>query len=139
MPPVHNKWNALHNWLAARWVSQLIIGLALRLQAVGKVSSAARGLCLWVRAMESYGTTAKDIAPKRARLQTAQDQLAKKQAALAKAQAKLQEVLAQVASLRVCSIPHHASTCQALLQLTAWHCRGVLDAPIHTLYLEYSV
>lgn len=71
------------------------------MQAVGKVSSAARGLCLWVRAMESYGTTARDIAPKRARLQTAQDQLAKKQAALAKAQAKLAEVLAQVASLRV--------------------------------------
>ena len=71
------------------------------LQAVGKVSSAARGLCLWVRAMETYGNTAKDIAPKRARLQTAQDQLAKKQAALGKAQAKLQEVLAQVASLRV--------------------------------------
>ncbi len=51
--------------------------------------------------MESYGSTAKDIAPKRARLQTAQDQLAKKQAALSKAQTKLQEVLAQVASLRV--------------------------------------
>ena len=51
--------------------------------------------------METYGTTAKDIAPKRARLQSAQDQLAKKQAALGKAQAKLQEVLAQVASLRV--------------------------------------
>ena len=51
--------------------------------------------------MESYGTTARDIAPKRARLQTAQDQLPKKQAALAKAQAKLAEVLAQVASLRV--------------------------------------
>ena len=36
-----------------------------------QVSGAARGLCLWVRAMEVYGKVAKDVAPKRARLKSA--------------------------------------------------------------------
>jgi dynein heavy chain len=39
---------------------------------VGKVSLAARGLCLWVRAMETYGHVAKEVAPKRAKLKAAQ-------------------------------------------------------------------
>ena len=46
---------------------------------VGKVSSAAKGLCMWVRAMETYGHVSKEIAPKRAKLKAAQDQLNKKQ------------------------------------------------------------
>ncbi len=39
---------------------------------IGRVSGAARGLCLWVRAMETYGHVAKDVAPKRAKLKAAQ-------------------------------------------------------------------
>jgi hypothetical protein len=35
----------------------------------GKVSLAARGMCLWVCAMETYGYVAKDVGPKRAKLQ----------------------------------------------------------------------
>lgn len=71
------------------------------LQTVGKVSGAARGLCLWVRAMETYGTVAKDVAPKRKKLKTAQDNLSKKQTALAAAQTQLAEVLAKVQTLKV--------------------------------------
>ena len=71
------------------------------LQSVGKVSGAARGLCLWVRAMETYGTVARDVAPKRAKLKAAQDNLAKKQTALAAAQQQLAEVLAKVQKLKV--------------------------------------
>jgi hypothetical protein len=41
-------------------------------ESVGKVSLAARGLCLWVRAMETYGHVAKEVAPKRAKLKAAQ-------------------------------------------------------------------
>ena len=67
---------------------------------VGRVSLAAKGLCLWVYAMEVYGHVAKEIAPKRAKLKNAQDQLAKKQAQLAKAQDALAEVLAKVQALR---------------------------------------
>jgi len=68
--------------------------------SVGKVSVAARGLCLWVHAMDTYGHVAKDVAPKRAKLKAAQDNLAKKQAALAAAQEALASVLAKVQSLK---------------------------------------
>lgn len=67
---------------------------------VGKVSGAARGLCLWVRAMETYGGVAKEVAPKRMKLKGAQDSLAKKQAALAAAQEALAAVLAKVQALK---------------------------------------
>jgi dynein heavy chain, axonemal len=69
-------------------------------EKVGKVSLACRGLCMWVVSMEIYGTVAKEVAPKRAKLKAAQDNLAKKQAALKAAQDKLAEVLAQVQALR---------------------------------------
>ncbi|KAG1668463.1 hypothetical protein FOA52_005236 [Chlamydomonas sp. UWO 241] len=68
--------------------------------AIGKVSGAARGLCLWVRAMETYGHVAKEVGPKRAKLKAAQDSLAKKQAALKAAQDQLAEVLAKVQALK---------------------------------------
>lgn len=68
--------------------------------AVGKVSLAAKGMCMWVRAMEVYGSVAKDVGPKRARLKAAQENLARKQAALASAQEQLAVVLAKVKMLR---------------------------------------
>jgi hypothetical protein len=46
--------------------------------------------------METYGYVARDVAPKRQRLKSAQDNLAKKQAALASAQEQLAGVLAKV-------------------------------------------
>ncbi|KAJ9531884.1 hypothetical protein QJQ45_022007, partial [Haematococcus lacustris] len=69
-------------------------------EAVGKVSLAARGLCLWVRSMETYGHVAKEVAPKRLKLKMAQDTLAKKQAALRTAQEALATVLAKVQALK---------------------------------------
>lgn len=77
------------------------------MQIVGKVSLAAKGLCLWVRAMETYGSVAKDVAPKRNKLKTAQDNLSKKQTALAAAQTQLAEVLAKVQALKVKSHAPH--------------------------------
>ena len=50
--------------------------------------------------MQVYGEVAKEVAPKRAKLKAAQDNLAKKQAQLATAQAKLAEVLAAVQALK---------------------------------------
>lgn len=69
-------------------------------ETIGKVSGAARGLCLWVRAMETYGYVSKEVAPKRAKLKAAQDNLAKKQAALKSAQEQLATVLAKVQTLK---------------------------------------
>ncbi|MCO5578649.1 hypothetical protein L7F22_032493 [Adiantum nelumboides] len=69
-------------------------------EAVGKVSGAARGLCLWVRAMEAYGYINKDVAPKKAKLKAAQDTLQKKEAALQEARNKLEEVRKKVQTLK---------------------------------------
>ncbi|XP_030635110.1 dynein heavy chain 2, axonemal [Chanos chanos] len=61
-------------------------------EIIGRVSLAAKSLCMWVRAMEVYGRIYRVVEPKRARLNAAMSQLAEKQAALAEAQAKLREV-----------------------------------------------
>ncbi|KAM3857822.1 dynein axonemal heavy chain 2 [Diretmus argenteus] len=61
-------------------------------EIVGKVSLAAKSLCMWVRAMEDYGRTYRVVEPKRALLRSATAQLAEKQASLAEAQNKLREV-----------------------------------------------
>lgn len=67
---------------------------------IGKVSLAAKGLCKWVHAMCSYGNVAKEIAPKRAMLKQAQDELKTKQDSLALTQANLAEVMAKVSALK---------------------------------------
>ncbi|KAK3546101.1 hypothetical protein QTP70_022875 [Hemibagrus guttatus] len=59
---------------------------------IGRVSLAARSLCMWVRAMEVYGRIYRVVEPKRARLHGAMTQLAEKQTSLAEAQTKLREV-----------------------------------------------
>ena len=69
-------------------------------ESVGKVSLAAKGMCMWVCAMQTYGNVAREVAPKGMRLKAAQENLVRKQAALAAAQEALATVLAKVASLR---------------------------------------
>ncbi|GIM07381.1 hypothetical protein Vretimale_11536 [Volvox reticuliferus] len=69
-------------------------------EKINTVSAAASGMCKWVHAMETYGYVAKDVAPKRAKLKAAQDNLAKKQSALALAQEQLAVVLAKVQALK---------------------------------------
>ncbi|KAK8720377.1 hypothetical protein OTU49_013365, partial [Cherax quadricarinatus] len=44
--------------------------------SVAKASSAAEGLCKWVRAMASYNAIAKIVAPKRERLAEAEAEVA---------------------------------------------------------------
>ncbi|XP_069015317.1 dynein axonemal heavy chain 2 [Embiotoca jacksoni] len=61
-------------------------------EIIGKVSLAAKSLCMWVRAMEVYGRIYRVVEPKRAQLNTALAQLQEKQAALAEAQNKLREL-----------------------------------------------
>ncbi|XP_070711337.1 dynein axonemal heavy chain 2 [Pempheris klunzingeri] len=67
---------------------------------IGKVSLAAKSLCMWVRAMEVYGRIYRVVEPKRAQLNTAMAQLAEKQAALAEAQNKLREVAEKLDQLK---------------------------------------
>lgn len=51
-------------------------------EVVGKVSKAAKGLCMWCRAMNIYAAVVKEVAPKKARLKEADDKLASAQAVL---------------------------------------------------------
>ncbi|KAI9188053.1 hypothetical protein H9P43_002444 [Blastocladiella emersonii ATCC 22665] len=67
---------------------------------VGKVSGAAKSLCMWVRAMETYANIYRTVAPKRERLRLAQETLEKKQATLRDAKEKLQEIQDKLTSLQ---------------------------------------
>jgi len=67
---------------------------------VGKVSKAAKSLCMWVRAMDTYARVAKTVEPKKAKLAAAQKQLADSQAMLKEKQEALKEVERRVAELK---------------------------------------
>ncbi|XP_062904770.1 dynein axonemal heavy chain 2 [Mobula hypostoma] len=69
-------------------------------EIVGRVSVAAKSLCMWVLAMELYGRLYRVVEPKRLRLNAALAQLAEKQASLAEAQAKLKEVAEKLEMLK---------------------------------------
>ncbi|XP_061837093.1 dynein axonemal heavy chain 12-like [Nerophis lumbriciformis] len=59
---------------------------------VAKASSAAEGLCKWIKAMESYDRVVKIVAPKKAKQAKAQETLASAMATLSEKRAKLKEV-----------------------------------------------
>jgi dynein heavy chain len=61
-------------------------------EAVSKVSKACTSICMWTRAMYVYHNVALQVAPKRAALKQAQDELAATMSSLAEAQAKLKAV-----------------------------------------------
>ncbi|GAB5580480.1 dynein axonemal heavy chain 2 [Prionailurus iriomotensis] len=67
---------------------------------IGRVSLAAKSLCMWVRAMELYGRLYRVVEPKRVRMNVALAQLQEKQAALAEAQEKLWEVAEKLEMLK---------------------------------------
>ncbi|XP_053335345.1 dynein axonemal heavy chain 6-like [Clarias gariepinus] len=67
---------------------------------VEKVSKACKSMCMWVIAMDLYSRVLKEVAPKRAKLASAQAELDATTATLKQKQAKLQEVENQVAVLQ---------------------------------------
>ena len=69
-------------------------------EIVKKASTAAFGLCCWVRAMETYDRVAKDIAPKRAKLAGAEAEYAEVSTLLASKMAALKEVEDKLALLQ---------------------------------------
>jgi dynein heavy chain len=73
-----------------------------RPEYVTSVSRAAGILCMWVKAVEGYAKALKTVAPKRARMQYARDQVAKKMAVLKELEdefAKLAKRLAELEEL----------------------------------------
>ncbi|XP_070695267.1 dynein axonemal heavy chain 12 [Pempheris klunzingeri] len=67
---------------------------------VAKASSAAEGLCKWIKAMEVYDRVAKVVAPKKASLAEAQGSLAATMALLDQKRAELKEVEDRLAALQ---------------------------------------
>lgn len=68
-------------------------------EIIGRVSGAAKSLCMWVRAMEVYGRIYRVVEPKKQRLNAAMSQLKEKQEALADAKAKLAEVTKRLSNI----------------------------------------
>ncbi|XP_053705138.1 dynein axonemal heavy chain 12-like isoform X1 [Synchiropus splendidus] len=66
---------------------------------VAKASSAAAGLCKWIKAMESYDRVAKVVAPKKEKLAEAEESLAATMAVLDEKRAELKEVMDRLAAL----------------------------------------
>ncbi|KAH9121803.1 hypothetical protein LEN26_010526 [Aphanomyces euteiches] len=81
---------------------------------LGSISSAATSLCMWVRAMYTYDSVAKNIGPKKEKLKAAESTLAQEQGKLEVKQAGLNEVLAKVAGLK--KTLHEAQTKKAELE-----------------------
>ncbi|KAI8923518.1 dynein heavy chain and region D6 of dynein motor-domain-containing protein [Entophlyctis helioformis] len=67
---------------------------------VGRVSGASKSLCMWVRAMETYGIIFRQVAPKKEKLRAAQETLEKKQKTLKEAKSKLQEIQDKLVELK---------------------------------------
>jgi dynein heavy chain len=66
---------------------------------IKKASTAAMGICKWVRAMVVYDKVAKEVGPKKQKLAKAEAEVAEAEATVAAKQAELAEVMAMVADL----------------------------------------
>ncbi|XP_053734095.1 dynein axonemal heavy chain 7 isoform X1 [Synchiropus splendidus] len=69
-------------------------------EKIRTASTAAEGLCKWVHAMDKYENVAKVVAPKKAKLQEAEGELAVAMESLQKKQAALKEVQDKLAKLQ---------------------------------------
>ncbi|XP_027740579.1 dynein heavy chain 12, axonemal isoform X2 [Empidonax traillii] len=68
-------------------------------QVVAKASSAAEGLCKWIKGMEVYHRVSKEIEPKKERLRVAEESLAETMALLNQKREELAEVEGRLAAL----------------------------------------
>eukprot|EP00930_Biecheleria_cincta_P008307 TRINITY_DN10972_c0_g1_i1.p1 TRINITY_DN10972_c0_g1~~TRINITY_DN10972_c0_g1_i1.p1 ORF type:complete len:3080 (-),score=708.03 TRINITY_DN10972_c0_g1_i1:231-8642(-) len=68
-------------------------------EAIKKGSTAAMGICKWVRAMVVYDKVAKEVGPKKMKLAAAEAEVAQAEATVAAKQAELKEVMDMVADL----------------------------------------
>ncbi|ENN79658.1 hypothetical protein YQE_03893, partial [Dendroctonus ponderosae] len=69
-------------------------------QKIAKISKACTSLCMWVHAMFKYYFVNLGVAPKKAALKQANEELAETEKALAAARAKMQEVLDRLSKLQ---------------------------------------
>lgn len=81
-------------------LQKYIVDPNMQVDVVTKVSQAAKGLCMWIHAMNVYHKVAKEVAPKRERVDAMNRQLAQANASLKEKQDALQAVLDKVAALQ---------------------------------------
>lgn len=81
-------------------IQKYIIDPNMQVDVVTKVSQAAKGLCMWIHAMNVYHKVAKEVAPKQARVDAMNRQLTEANATLKEKQDALQAVLDKVATLQ---------------------------------------
>ncbi|KAI8894261.1 dynein heavy chain and region D6 of dynein motor-domain-containing protein [Globomyces pollinis-pini] len=81
-------------------ISQVCADENFQPDIVGRVSIASKSLCMWVRAMETYGIIFRQVAPKKEKLRMATETLEKKQKTLREAKAKLQEIQDKLLDLK---------------------------------------
>ena len=70
-----------------------------QVERLEKVSKAATGICMWVRAMETYDRVAKLVGPKKEKLAEAEAEYAVVMKALKIKQAELKEILDKLQAL----------------------------------------
>lgn len=75
-------------------------------ERIKNVSTACEGLCKWVRAMEVYDRVIKIVAPKKAKLEEAEAELAAQMDTLNEKRAQLQEVIYCYKEKNPCCIKH---------------------------------
>jgi dynein heavy chain len=68
---------------------------------VGRVSSASKALCMWVKAIEVYGNIFKQISPQKEKLRLAKETLEKKQKSMKEAKQKLFETQEKLNELKI--------------------------------------
>ena len=68
-------------------------------ELIKNASTAAEGLCKWVRAMETYDRVAKIVAPKKASLKIAEEKLSVQMVKLNEKRAELRKILDKLADL----------------------------------------
>jgi len=81
-------------------ISKYIVMPEMQVELVAKVSSAAKGLCMWIHAMVVYNKVAKDVGPKKARLDEMNSVLFAANASLQEKQDALAAVVSKVAKLQ---------------------------------------
>lgn len=81
-------------------IQKFIVDPNMQVDVVTKVSQAAKGLCMWIHAMNVYHKVAKEVQPKRERVKEMNEQLAQANASLKEKQDALQAVLDKVAALQ---------------------------------------
>jgi dynein heavy chain len=85
---------------ALKKLSKYVVKDEYQPDVVGRQSSAAKSLCMWTHAMDTYSKVAKEVAPKKAKLEEMNRELNAAEATLQEKRNALQQVLDKVAALQ---------------------------------------